>query len=311
MRKRTLGVGLAIVAGLVAGCQAGPQPATRASRQPPSPSTPQRIVSLVPAGTQMLFAIGAGPRVVGVSSFDRDPAEVRRLPKVGALLDPSTEQIVRLRPDLVVIDASQVEVRDTLTGMRIPVMTYSHPGLSDIMKTIRELGARLGLEVPAGRVAAVMESRLDRVRAGVAGRPRPSALIVFGREPASLRGIYASGGVGFLADIVDVAGGRNVFADIRRESLQAGTEIILAARPEVIVELQPGEGGAGIRQAESAWQALASVPAVANRRVYVLVGDEFVVPGPRVAEAAERIARLLHPDASWEGAAGATPRRRN
>jgi iron complex transport system substrate-binding protein len=195
--------------------------------------------------------------------------------------------------------------------MRIPVMTYSHPGLSDIMKTIRELGARLGLEVPAGRVAAVMESRLDRVRAGVAGRPRPSALIVFGREPASLRGIYASGGVGFLADIVDVAGGRNVFADIRRESLQAGTEIILAARPEVIVELQPGEGGAGIRQAESAWQALASVPAVANRRVYVLVGDEFVVPGPRVAEAAERIARLLHPDASWEGAAGATPRRRN
>jgi iron complex transport system substrate-binding protein len=293
-----------LILGLAPGCGApGPRSAPPAEGHA---ATPHRIVSLVPAVTQMLFTIGAGPRVVGVSTFDRFPPEVVNLPKVGGLLDPNIETIVRLRPDLVAIDASQEELGGKLAALQIPAFAYSHPGLADVTRTIRDLGNQLGLRAEAERAANSITSRLDDIRRRVAGRPRPTTLIVFGREPSSLRDIYASGSVGFLADIFNLAGGENVLAGMHRESLQVTTETILGARPEVIVELQPGDGRTRERQADEAWQTLASVPAVRNHRVYVLVGDEFVVPGPRVVEAAERIARVLHPEA-FEQAGGRLP----
>jgi iron complex transport system substrate-binding protein len=129
----------------------------------------------------------------------------------------------------------------------------------------------------------------------VAGRPRPRTLLVFGREASSLRNIYVSGGTGFLHDALDAAGGDNVFADIPRESVQASTELILARAPEAIVELRTTELVGAADSARSPWQRLASVPAVRRGRVHALSGDYLVVPGPRMADAVEALARVLHP----------------
>jgi iron complex transport system substrate-binding protein len=120
---------------------------------------------------------------------------------------------------------------------------------------------------------------------------------VFGREPGALRAIDASGGVGFLADIIELAGGENVLAGVRRESLRVGTEEILAARPDIIIDLHYGRTLApdDIDRERAAWQSLSSVPAVRDGRVALLVGNEFVVPGPRLAGAAEAIADIIHP----------------
>jgi iron complex transport system substrate-binding protein len=260
---------------------------------------PQRIISLVPAATEMLFAIGAGSRVVAVSSFDRYPREVRALPRVGALLDPDLERIIELAPDLVVVYATQADLREQLTQLGIPIFVYSHAGLEDILATIERLGTRVGSAAGAEEAVSDLQARLESVESTVKTNPRPRTMLVFEREPSAVRGIYASGGVGFLNDILQVAGGENVFAGVRRESLQATAEMILAAAPDVIIELEP-EGTAAadrVRQARQAWQALPAVPAVAAGRVYVLVGDQFVVAGPRVADAAEQIARALHPGA--------------
>ena len=133
------------------------------------------------------------------------------------------------------------------------------------------------------------------MRASAAGRDRPKALLVFGREPLALRNIYASGGVGFLHDLIEVAGGANVFADVQRESVQATTELILARAPDVIIELRPEALSTRSReQAErDVWATLASVPAVRNGRVHFLSGSEFVVPGPRIGQAAEAIAAAI------------------
>jgi iron complex transport system substrate-binding protein len=123
-------------------------------------------------------------------------------------------------------------------------------------------------------------------------------MLVFGREPSSLRNIEASGGYGFLHDMLETAGGVNVFADIKRQSVQASTEMILARGPEVIIELRYGDGAgsdSGPRALE-VWKALPSLPAVRNHRLYILVGDEFVVPGPRVVAAIRRLATVLHPE---------------
>ena len=255
---------------------------------------PSRIVSLVPAATEMLFAIGAGPRVVAVSSYDHEPPEVDRLPRVGALLDPDLERILGLRPDLVVVYGTQHDLQQQLSRAAIPAFQDKHGGLADVTSTIRALGERTGAVVRANDVATGIERELADIRARVTGRSRPRTLLVFGREPGTLRNLYASGGVGFLHDMLDVAGAVNVFAGEKRESVQASSETLLAVAPEVIIELHVEADGAVDL---GAWQALPALPAVRANRVVVLTGTDLVTAGPRVAAATRRLAKALHPEA--------------
>jgi len=272
--------------------------AARPTAQPNA--RPQRIISLVPAVTEMLYAIGAGPRVVAVSSYDYYPPDVRTLPRVGALLDPNVERILSLKPDLVVVYGTQSELKQQLVKAGISVFDYRHAGLPDVTATIRALGERSGDGQRARELAAAIDRGLDDIRARVEGRPRPRTLLVFGRERLTLRGIYASGGTGFIDDMLRVAGGTNVFADIKTPSVQASSEQILAARPDVILETRAANSAfpSGDRQAEmQAWQPLASVPAVRAGRIFFLFDDRIVIPGPRVVEGTLLIARTLHPEA--------------
>ena len=259
---------------------------------------PQRIISIVPSLTETLFAIGAGPQVVGVGSFDTHPSEVATLPRVGGLIDPDMERIFALRPDLVILHGSQQDQIQQLTRASIPVFSYTHGGLTDTLSVIRELGARTGHAMDAEHVAGEIEQRLADVRARTGGRTRPRVLLVFGREPRSLRNIYASGGFGFLHDMLEAAGGDNVFADVRRESVQLTSEAIVTAAPDVIIELTYDDRMTPNNQAAeiAVWNRLPAIPAVRNGRVHLLLGNQFVVPGPRLAEATAAIAHALHPE---------------
>jgi iron complex transport system substrate-binding protein len=258
---------------------------------------PKRIISLVPAVTEILFAIGAGPQVVAVSTYDIEPPAVRELPTVGALLDPDTERIIALRPDLVITYGSQDDLKTQLTTVKIPFFDYRHGGLDHIMATMRALGARTGHADQAETAARSLEARIDAVKKRVAGKRRPRTLLVFGREPGSLRNIYASAGRGFLHDMLVAAGGEDVLNDIAKESAQISSEIVLARAPEVILELNAATrlNEADLKAVTDPWMTLASVPAVKNRRVIILLGAGLTVPGPRVAQGIEKMAQALHP----------------
>jgi iron complex transport system substrate-binding protein len=259
---------------------------------------PARIISLVPAVTEMLFAIGAGPQVVAVSSFDDYPPQVRNLERVGALLDPDLERILALKPDLVVVYATQTDLRRQLERARVETYSYQHAGLADIATTLRDLGARLEHIEEADRAVAAIRRGIDDLRRRTAGRPRPRTLLVIGREPLAIRGVYASGGVGFLHDVLAAAGGENIFGDVRRQAVQASSELILSRRPEVIIELRAGEIPEEQRRKEiESWERLTALPAVQSGRVHFINDPRTVIPGPRVAEGAEIIARVLHPAA--------------
>ena len=288
-QKRLIGIVLA--AAVVVG---GVRPATTQTRA----AEPRRIVSLVPALTEMLFALGAGPRVVAVSSYDEFPPEVKSLPRVGALLDPDMERILALRPDLVVIYGSQTDLQSQFARAGIRVFNYRHAGLSGVFNTLKELGTAVGRSGDADRLAREIRERLDAIQARVRGRPRPRTLLVFERDPASLRGVYVSGGVGFLHDMLEIAGGVNVFADMARESVQPSVETMLARAPDVILEVRVKGllAPADVAEAKRVWGALASVPAVQHGRIQILHGDHLVVPGPRVVQGTEAFARALHPD---------------
>ena len=257
----------------------------------------RRIVSIIPATTEMLFAMGAGDRVVAVGSYDRFPPAVDALPRVGALLDPNVERILSLRPDLVVLYGTQTDLRTQLERAGVPYYSYIHRGLPDITQTIRSLGARVGVDAPANALAERIERQLREIRARVASTPRPKTLLVFGREPGTLRNIEASGGVGFLHDMLETAGADDVLGDVKQQAVTMSTELVLARAPEVIVELRYTRGDAAAASDLRAWDALPSVPAVRNHNVLVLYGEEFVVPGPRVAAATMKLAAILHPGA--------------
>jgi iron complex transport system substrate-binding protein len=262
----------------------------------PAQTHPQRIISIIPSTTEMLFAMGAGPRVIGVGNFDRYPPEAQARPKVGGLIDPDVERILSLKPDLVVVYGTQTDLRAQLERANIPMFLYQHAGLGDITSTIRELGARIGSPKESDALADQIEAEIADVRKRVAGRPRPRTLLVFGRDAETLRGIYASGAIGFLHDMLDAAGGTNVFADVTRQSIQTTSELAVARAPDVILEIGVDTASSSGRNLR-AWEALPSIPAVKNKRIYQLRGDGMMNPGPRISSSVRRVAEVLHPDA--------------
>jgi iron complex transport system substrate-binding protein len=253
----------------------------------------------VPALTEMLFAIGAGSQVVGVGSFDAFPPEVRNLPRVGALLNPDVERILSLRPELVVIYGSQTDLQTQFARAGVKTYSYRHGGIDTILQSIRELGDATGHRPEADRVVSGLRDKLAAIRARMKGRAQPNVLLVIDRQPKTLREIYVSGGFGFLHEMLEIAGGRNIFGDVKRESVQPSHETLIAKAPEVIIELQ-AEGmiaPSDIAADKATWSTLSSLPAVRNGRVHILVGQYLVVPGPRFADAVETLARTLHPEA--------------
>jgi iron complex transport system substrate-binding protein len=260
---------------------------------------PTRIISLVPAVTEMLFVVGAGDAVIAVSNFDRYPPDVRSRPRVGALIDPDFERILTLKPDLVVVFGTQGDLISRLERLKIPIFSYTDEGLDDIINTVEQLGVRVGHADEGRRQAARMRTELDEVRRAVAGRTRPRTALVFGRELGNLRGIWASGGIGFMHDLLEIGGGTDVFNDVKRKSVQATTELLISRAPEAIIEVYPSDGWTPARVADETkvWLGLPTLPAVRSNRVYILADDSLVIPGPRVTQAARLIARALHPGA--------------
>jgi len=246
----------------------------------------------------MLFAIGGDDRVVAVSSFDHYPPAVELKPRVGALVDPDFERIIALRPDLVVVYGTQSDLIQRLQRLQIPIFSYENTDIAELTKTIATLGERIGRVREAASEVDRITRGIDEITSLVAGAPRPKTALLFGRDLGTLRGIFASGGVGFMHDVLIAAGADDVFADVKRQSLQVSTETLLARAPETIVEAYPkGDWTPALIASETlVWRGLPTLPAVRNGRVYILADDALVVPGPRIVTAVRLMAHALHPD---------------
>ncbi len=253
---------------------------------------PRRIVSLVPGATEVLFAIGAGDRVAGVSSFDHWPPEVERLPRVGGLIDPDLEAILTLRPDLALIDPSQGSLRRQLTAGGIATYEYATADVADLLRNVLELGGLLGLSDRAVEFADTIRADLDVVRARYASVEPLDVLMVFGRRDGSFAELWVNGGVGFLQELTVIAGGHNVFGDVARPGFKAGLEAVIARVPDVVVELRSdGQRAVPAATLEAEWRTL---PGFAEVRVVTLAAGWMLVPGPRVAEAARVLGARIH-----------------
>jgi iron complex transport system substrate-binding protein len=255
-------------------------------------SAPQRLVSLAPSVTEVLFEAGLGPRVVGVTSYCRFPREVLAIPKVGGYLTPSFEALVALRPDLAVVLPEHVDLEPRLAALRIPILRLDHRSLDGIVRSIVVLGERCGVRPPAERAAEALRQHLARVQQIRRGASRPRVLVCFGRSE-DFRRLYAAAPGTVHDDLIRQAGGENALTSRAVSYPIVSVEGLMRLDPDVIVELAPGRPDAATLRRQ--WNALDAIRAVKSGRVYVFTDDFLSVPGPRFVRFAETIARVLFP----------------
>ncbi|HEX8986156.1 MAG TPA: ABC transporter substrate-binding protein, partial [Bryobacteraceae bacterium] len=198
-------------------------------------AAPQRIVSTSPSITEMLYALGLGDRVVGVTTFCHYPPEAEKKTKIGNYLNPNLEVIVGLRPDLVIAETSGVRRPEKLSSLKLNVVEIDDSNLAGIYASIRTIGKASGVPERAEKLCSGMRAALEDLRRKTAPLARRRMLFVVGRTPGRIEDLIAVGRGSFLNELMEVAGGRNIFGDSPAGYPKVGLEDLLGRNPEVIV----------------------------------------------------------------------------
>jgi iron complex transport system substrate-binding protein len=253
---------------------------------------PQRIVSLVPSVTELLFALGAEDKLVGVTDYCDFPPLARRKPSVGGMVAPSLETIVALRPDLVVATDSgnRRETFEQLARLKIPVYLVHAERVSEVMEVVTRLGDLTEHQADAAALKARLAERIEAVVQAVATRRRPRVLYVLWPEPLIVPGRDA-----IVTELIALAGGDSITASEANDYPRFSLEAAVARAPEVILLARHGTGSGPIPR--DRWDALTSLPAVRAGRVHAVDGNLVHRYGPRVVEGLEELARRIHPEA--------------
>lgn len=319
-----LGVGLALLVGLLS-CQRRPltqapvAPAPRPTAQParsPAPAfpltvtdakgtsvtfpgPPQRIVSMSPPITEILFALGLGDRVVGVTRFCKFPPQAAAKEKIGGIIDPSQEKIVALAPDVVFATVGNpMPVIEALRKAGIRVFGVDPTSYEEVCETIITLGRICGAHEAAQQVVKTMRDTAAQVKVAVDKLPadkRPTALLVVWLDP-----LFVAGPGTFGDDILRLAGATNAAGQTRHPWKEFSLEMAVAANPQVLViavDHQPGDADTRRTLAElrkhPSWR---QVSAVKQGRIILVHSDTILQTGPRLAQGLRELAVALHPE---------------
>jgi iron complex transport system substrate-binding protein len=255
---------------------------------------PQRIVSTAPSITETLFAMGLGPHVVGVTIYCKFPEEAIKLPKIGTYLKPDVEAIIAMHPDLVVVQRQPNHLGEQLGRLHVRYVEVESTNLNAVYEGARAIGKAADATAAAERLILTMQRQLREVQAKAASVSKPTVAFLVGHTAGRLEGLIAGAGKSYFNDILQFAGGSNVFSDAATAYPKVSLEEILSRNPDVILELS-GSGKAKQEEVVSLWQSRPSLGAVSNQRVFALESGPFVTPGPRAVEAARIVLHLLHP----------------
>jgi iron complex transport system substrate-binding protein len=255
-----------------------------------APRSSQRIVSLAPSVTEIVFALGAGERLVGVTRFCDEPQAARALPKIGGFLDPSLEAVASLHPDLVVTvpNGQARAVTERLAELGIAVLLLYDYTLDDVERGIAAVADALQVPTAGQALLARMRSEVAAVQAAVIGQPRPSVLFLYGHRP-----LVAAGPGSYADALIAIAGGVNAARRGNARYPTLSLETLIGLAPEVIIDAYPAGMGAAPEPMEL--DRMSSVPAVQSGRVHSLSDNAALRPGPRVGADARLLAALLHP----------------
>jgi len=255
---------------------------------------PKRIVSLVPAFTETLFALGLGDKVVGVTKYCDYPAEAIAKPKIGGFSTPSAELIVAAQPDLVLAAEMHKEFIPQLEQAGLTVVATESLDLKQVLDEIRLIGRITGASAEAENLAADMQQRIDKIESKVkllSEDEKPAVFFEVWPDP-----LTTGGSRSFLNSLIVTAGGKNIAGDVEQDWVTLSPEVVLSRNPEVIIFSHHGDSLQTVEQlkARKGWE---QVRAIKSGRIGYIADENLVVrTGPRVIEGLELVAKYIHPD---------------
>jgi ABC-type Fe3+-hydroxamate transport system substrate-binding protein len=278
---------------LFAGCGSRQAQQQRASVEP----RPQRIVSLSPSVTEILYGIGAWPRVIAVSQYCTYPDDVKNKPRVNGWDKTNLEQLMALKPDFVIgVDRQEPFLRDKLNGLGVRSHFVKSQTLCDVLTSIGEIGRATGHEQEAADLSAKTEAEIDAVRKAVGDRPHPRVLCVVDRVPGTIRDVYTATKGSYLDELIIIAGGESIAPQAEHGYGKINKEAVLTLNPEVIIDMVQGSKGNFGEDPIAVWNELAEVRAVREKRIYPMRDPSVIHPSQFVGHTAQVFAKALHPE---------------
>jgi iron complex transport system substrate-binding protein len=262
------------------------------------PEAPQRIVPLAPSLTEILYDLGLGDRVVGVTNHCNYPPEAALKPKVGSYINLNAEMIVSLAPDLVLgtVDGNEKIVVELLERARIPVYVVNPRNVREAVETVAVLGEVCGVREKGKSLSLALSARVNRVVTKTSGLENPLVFLQIHLHP-----IMSVNSRTIHHDLLRLAGGRNMTAGEPITYPRISIEEVIQRQPEIIL-ISSMESGGRFEKAREGWLKWTSIPAVKNGRVHLIDSDLIDRPSPRVVEGLESMARLIHPEIPWQNA---------
>jgi iron complex transport system substrate-binding protein len=258
---------------------------------------PQRIVSLSPDLTEMLYGVGAFNRVVGVSNYETYPPEATKLPRLGPLHNPNFEKLTAMRPDLVVINNAQAPfLEDTLKELGLRVLITSNRSVQEIYAAMIAIGRATGDDSEAARLVAATREGLDRVARKTARLPKPRVVLIVNRTPGTLRDLSTATEGSFLAELVEIAGGHIVVPPAKSGYGRLAKEDLLAIDPDIILDFVHGPKSGLAGDPLEAWREMPELKAVRGHRIHGVYQDFVPHASQRIVQTAELFAKVIHPE---------------
>ena len=261
-------------------------------------AAPQRVISTSPAITEILFALGVGNKVVGVTDFCSYPKEACILPSIGGPLNPSTETWISLKPDLIIIQEDSEIIQKNANIFKIPSLTVSVSNLKDILISIQAIADSLEVPKIGRQLTDKIKIKINDYRIQLKQlKPRQVLMLLSDTNDPS-RDLYAVGRETFLNELLTIAGGENVLPHTMAKYPKISKEFIIAKSPEVIIEIGPKSNlsNDGILVRKKAWGKYPTLRAVKNDRLYFIGADYILIPGPRLVNILDDLTRNIHPE---------------
>ncbi|MDD4751811.1 MAG: cobalamin-binding protein [Desulfitobacteriaceae bacterium] len=298
MKKNLLIVMGVLLALFIAGCggqadnskeEHGQQFTDSSGREVMIEKAPENIISLSPATTEILFSLGLGEKIVGNTDYCDYPEEAKQVDKIGGFENPNLELIIEKEPDIVFTAAGlQEEITDKLEEVGIAVVCLDAETIEQVMDNIILTGTITGTDKKAGEIVRDMQERLDSVKAKVEGQPVPNVFFEVWDDP-----LMTAGKGSFIDSLITLAGGKNIASDLNEEFANYSLEQLLLADPEYYLLNNHAHSPAEVKE-RNGYQEMS---AIKNNRVYSIEDDLVTLPGPRIIEGLEEIAKLIHPEA--------------
>ncbi|MBN2327877.1 MAG: ABC transporter substrate-binding protein [Candidatus Omnitrophica bacterium] len=263
-------------------------------------NVPCRIICSAPNIVECVYALGEEKRIVGVSDFVDYPTEALQIERIGGFIDPDFEKMLSLRPDLIILQGRMQKHEEFCVDKKIPYLRADMDSMNTIFDGIRAIGAVLGCEKKADQLVREKMKTLNEIRRKSSRiQTKPTVFLCLGRRAHSLTGVFTVHPSSFVNELLEIAGGENIFNDVQGRYPQISKESLLKRNPDVIIEFHPGEDMPpdSFPSLISDWNIMPTLAAVASKRIYIVTNDYLLVPGPRITQTAQTLFDILHDDA--------------